>query len=71
MKSQKILAFLLALVMVLGLATMATAAAPNDKVQINNMMVDASLVETMAEETVEPQAVSLEAAVATTASPLD
>lgn len=67
MKSQKILAFLLALVMVLGLATMATAAAPNDKVQINNMMVDASLVETMVEETVEPQAVSLEAAVATTA----
>lgn len=44
MKSQKILAFLLALVMVLGLATMATAAAPNDKVQINNMMVDASMV---------------------------
>lgn len=45
MKSQKILAFLLALVMVLGLATMATAAAPNDKVQINNMMVDASMVD--------------------------
>ena len=45
MKSQKILAFLLALVMVLGLATMATAAAPNDKVQINNMMVDKSLVD--------------------------
>lgn len=45
MKSQKILAFLLAVVMVLGLGTMATAAAPSNRVQINNMMVDASMVD--------------------------
>ena len=43
---KKFLAILLAMVMVLGLGTMAMAAAPNEKVQINNMMVDASLVET-------------------------
>lgn len=45
MKSRKMLALLLAMVMVLGLCSMASAAAPNDKVQINNMMVDASKVD--------------------------
>lgn len=45
MKTRKILALLLAMVMVLGLCSMASAAAPNDKVQINNMMVDASKVD--------------------------
>lgn len=41
---KKFLAILLAMVMVLGLGTMAMAAAPNEKVQINNMMVDVSLL---------------------------
>ena len=45
MNARKILALLLAMVMVLGLGTMAMAAAPNDKVQVNNMMVDASKVD--------------------------
>lgn len=45
MKSRRILAFLLAMVMVLGLCSMASAVAPTDRVQINNMMVDASMVE--------------------------
>ena len=45
MKSRKMLALLLAMVMVLGLCSMASAAAPNDRVQINNMMVDKSLVD--------------------------
>ena len=45
MKTRKILALLLAMVMVLGLCSMASAAAPNDKVQVNNMMVDASKVD--------------------------
>lgn len=67
MKSRKILALLLAMVMVLGLCSMASAAAPTDRVQINNMMVDASLVETQDGEMIEPQMVSLEAAVAATA----
>lgn len=67
MKSRKMLALLLAMVMVLGLCSMASAAASTDRVQINNMMVDASLVETQDEETIEPQMVSLEAAVAATA----
>lgn len=42
---KRFIAILLAMVMVLGLGTMAMAAAPNEKVQINNMMVDSSLVE--------------------------
>lgn len=41
MKSRKMLALLLAMVMVLGLCSMVSAAAPTDRVQINNMMVDA------------------------------
>ena len=40
------LALLLAMVMVLGLCSMASAAAPTDRVQINNMMVDTSLLNT-------------------------
>ena len=40
---KKVTALLLAIVMVLGLGTMASASAPADRVQINNMMVDASL----------------------------
>lgn len=39
------LALLLAMVMVLGLCSMASAAASTDRVQINNMMVDKSLVD--------------------------
>lgn len=42
---KRFIAILLAMVMVLGLGTMAMATAPNDKVQINNMMVDASKVD--------------------------
>ena len=42
---KKVIAFMLAVVMVLGLGTMATAAAPSNRVQINNMMVDASMVD--------------------------
>lgn len=45
MQKKRILAILLAVVMVLGLCSMASATAPADRVQINNMMVDASLVE--------------------------
>ena len=45
MQKKKVLAILLAVVMVLGLCSMASASAPTDRVQINNMMVDASLVE--------------------------
>lgn len=45
MFNRRLVAFLLAIVMVLGLGTMAMAAAPNDKVQVNNMMVDASKVD--------------------------
>ena len=45
MQKTKVLAILLAVVMVLGLCSMASATAPADRVQINNMMVDASLVE--------------------------
>lgn len=41
---KRFIAILLAMVMVLGLGTMAMAAAPNEKVQINNMMVDVSLL---------------------------
>lgn len=59
MFNRRLVAFLLAIVMVLGLGTMAMAAAPNDKVQVNNMMVDASLVEAKADA----QAVEEEAAV--------
>lgn len=39
------LALLLAMVMLLGLCSMASAAASTDRVQINNMMVDKSLVD--------------------------
>ena len=67
MKTRKILALLLAMVMVLGLCSMASAAAPNDKVQINNMMVDASLVETQKEEVAEPEMVAPESMIVTTA----
>ena len=45
MKSRKMLALLLAMIMVLGLCSMASAAASTDRVQINNMMVDKSLVD--------------------------
>lgn len=45
MQKKKVLAILLAVVMVLGLCSMASAAAPTDRVQINNMMVDKSLVD--------------------------
>ena len=45
MQKKRILAILLTVVMVLGLCSMASATAPADRVQINNMMVDASLVE--------------------------
>lgn len=45
MFNRRLVAFLLAIVMVLGLGTMAMAAAPNEKVQVNNMMVDASKVD--------------------------
>lgn len=44
MKTKKLVALLLAVVMVLGLGTTAFASS-NEKVQINNMMVDSSLVE--------------------------
>lgn len=64
---KKFLAILLAMVMVLGLGTMAMAAAPNEKVQINNMMVDASLVETQKEEVAEPEMVAPESMIVTTA----
>lgn len=67
MKSKKLIALLLAVVMVLGLGTMAMAAAPNEKVQINNMMVDASLVETQKEEVAEPEMVAPESMIVTTA----
>lgn len=42
---KKVIALMLAMIMVLGLCSMASATAPADRVQINNMMVDASLVE--------------------------
>lgn len=45
MQKKKVLAILLAVVMVLGLCSMASATAPADRVQINNMMVDKSLVD--------------------------
>ena len=45
MQKKKVLAILLAVVMVLGLCSMASATAPADRVQINNMMVDASMVD--------------------------
>lgn len=60
MRSKKFLALLLALVMVLGLSVPASAVA-NEKVQINNMLVDAALVENSATEELVPQMVSLEA----------
>lgn len=53
MKSRKMLALLLAMVMVLGLCSMASAAASTDRVQINNMMVDAALAEEAAAQTAE------------------
>lgn len=53
---KRFIAILLAMVMVFGLGTMAMAAAPNEKVQINNMMVDASMVEAKTEEAVAVQA---------------
>lgn len=62
MKSRKMLALLLAMVMVLGLCSMASAAAPNDKVQINNMMVDASLYEAKTQEAAEAKAALAEEA---------
>lgn len=62
MKSRKMLALLLAMVMVLGLCSMASAAAPNDKVQVNNMMVDASLYEAKTQEAAEAKAALAEEA---------
>ena len=53
---KKVIALMLAMVMVLGLCSMASATAPNEKVQINNMMVDASMVEAKTEEAVAVQA---------------
>lgn len=64
---KKVTALLLAIVMVLGLGTMASASAPADRVQINNMMVDASLVETQNEEVAELEMVVPESSIATTA----
>lgn len=71
MQKKRILAILLAVVMVLGLCSMASATAPADRVQINNMMVDASLVE--AKTSVEQQNTQIniqtaEAAEATTST---
>lgn len=71
MNARKILALLLAMVMVLGLGTMATATAPADRVQINNMMVDASLVEAQAEETVATQAASSNEIIVPQATPFE
>ena len=65
---KRFIAILLAMVMVLGLGTMAMAAAPNEKVQINNMMVDASLYEAKTQEAIELQTASTETAIATTAN---
>ena len=62
MNGKKIIALLLAVVMVLGLGTMAMAAAPNDKVQVNNMMVDASLYEAKTQEAAEAKAALAEEA---------
>lgn len=66
MKTKKLVALLLAVVMVLGLGTTAFASS-NEKVQINNMMVDASLVETQNEEVAELEMVVPESSIATTA----
>lgn len=71
MNGKKIIALLLAIVMVLGLGTMASATAPNDKVQVNNMMVDASLVEAQAEETVATQAASSNEIIVPQATPFE
>lgn len=71
MKSRRILALLLAVVMVLGLCSMASATAPADRVQINNMMVDASLVEAQAEETVATQAASSNEIIVPQATPFE
>ena len=71
MKSRRILALLLAVVMVLGLCSMASATAPADRVQINNMMVDASLVEAQAEETVATQAASSNEIIIPQATPFE
>lgn len=68
MKTRKIVAVLLAIVMVFGLCSMASASAPNDREQINNMMVDASLVESNVAEEISAQAISLETTVATLTS---
>ena len=62
MQKKKVLAILLAVVMVLGLCSMASATAPNDKVQINNMMVDASLYEAKTQEAAEAKAALAEEA---------
>ena len=62
MNGKKIIALLLAIVMVLGLGTMASATAPNDKVQVNNMMVDASLYEAKTQEAAEAKAALAEEA---------
>lgn len=66
MKTKKLVALLLAVVMVLGLGTTAFASS-NEKVQINNMMVDASLVETQNEDVAEMEMVSPESTIATAA----
>ena len=71
MQKKKVLAILLAVVMVLGLCSMASATAPADRVQINNMMVDASLVEAQAEETVATQAVSSNEIIIPQATPFE
>lgn len=63
MKTKKLVALLLAVVMVLGLGTTAFASS-NEKVQINNMMVDASLVETQNEEVAELEMVVPESSIA-------
>lgn len=59
---KRFIAILLAMVMVLGLGTMAMAAAPSDKVQVNNMMVDASLYEAKTQEAAEAKAALAEEA---------
>lgn len=71
MQKKKVLAILLAVVMVLGLCSMASATAPADRVQINNMMVDASMVEAKVEETVATQAVSSNEIIIPQATPFE
>lgn len=71
MNGKKIVALLLAIVMVLGLGTMASASVPANRVQINNMMVDASMIEAKTEKAVAVQAQPEPVSVQTNLSPTD